>query len=222
MIMKTVIEALNRRYATKKFDTTKKLSQADMDVLLESLRLSPSSFGLQPWKFIHVKNTEMRKELQDASRGQPQITEASDLIVIAVRTNLDESDVDAYVQDMKEIRGNNLEELPEDFKNIEKLMEFKNMMLNTITARTQEQLKGWNQKQAYIAMGTILTTAALLWIDACPMEWFDPEKYNEILGLSELWLTATVVIPVGYRSEDDKYAYLAKVRFPKEKVIIQK
>jgi len=82
--------------------------------------------------------------------------------VIAVRTNLDESDVDAYVQDMKEIRGKNVEKLPEDAKSIEKLMEFKNMMLNTITARTQEQLKGWNQKQAYIAMGTILTTAALL------------------------------------------------------------
>ncbi len=220
--MNKIIEALNRRYATKKFDTTKKLNQTDMDILLESLRLSPSSFGLQPRKFIHVTNSEIRAQLQNASRWQQQITEASDLIVIAVRTNLDESDVDAYVQDMKEIRGKNVEKLPEDAKSIEKLMEFKNMMLNTITARTQEQLKGWNQKQAYIAMGTILTTAALLWIDACPMEWFDPEKYNEILGLNDLWLTATLVIPVGYRSEDDKYADLAKVRFPKEKMIIQK
>ena len=222
MIMKTVIEALNRRYATKKFDTTKKLSQADMDVLLESLRLSPSSFGLQPWKFIHVKNTKTRKELQDVSRGQPQITEASDLIVIAVRSNLDESDVEAYVQDMKEIRGKNVEQLPEDANSIEKLMEFNNMMLNTIKSRTPEQLKGWNQKQAYIAMGVALTTAAVVWIDACPMEWFDPEKYNEILELNDLWLTATVVIAVGYRSSEDKYANLAKVRFPKEKVIIQK
>ena len=222
MIMNTIIDALNWRYATKKFDTTKKLSQDDMDILLETLRLSPSSFGLQPRKFIHVKNMEIRKELQDASRGQSQITEASDLIVIAVRSSLDESDVEAYVQDMKEIRGKNVEQLPEDAKSIEKLMEFKNMMINTIKSRTPEQLKWWNQKQAYIAMGVVLTTAAVVWIDTCPMEWFDPEKYNEILGLNDLWLTATVVIAVGYRSSEDKYANLAKVRFPKERVIIQK
>ena len=222
MIMNTIIDALNWRYATKKFDTTKKLSQDDMDILLETLRLSPSSFGLQPRKFIHVKNMEIRKELQDASRGQSQITEASDLIVIAVRSRLDESDVEAYVQDMKEIRGKNVEQLPEDAKSIEKLMEFKNMIINTIKSRTPEQLKWWNQKQAYIAMGVVLTTAAVVWIDTCPMEWFDPEKYNEILGLNDLWLTATVVIAVGYRSSEDKYANLAKVRFPKERVIIQK
>ena len=222
MIMNTIIDALNWRYATKKFDTTKKLSQDDMDILLETLRLSPSSFGLQPRKFIHVKNMEIRKELQDASRGQSQITEASDLIVIAVRSSLDESDVEAYVQDMKEIRGKNVEQLPEDAKSIEKLMEFKNMIINTIKSRTPEQLKWWNQKQAYIAMGVVLTTAAVVWIDTCPMEWFDPEKYNEILGLNDLWLTATVVIAVGYRSSEDKYANLAKVRFPKERVIIQK
>ena len=222
MIMNTIIDALNWRYATKKFDTTKKLSQDDMDILLETLRLSPSSFGLQPRKFIHVKNMEIRKELQDASRGQSQITEASDLIVIAVRSSLDESDVEAYVQDMKEIRGKNVEQLPEDAKSIEKLMEFKNRIINTIKSRTPEQLKWWNQKQAYIAMGVVLTTAAVVWIDTCPMEWFDPEKYNEILGLNDLWLTATVVIAVGYRSSEDKYANLAKVRFPKERVIIQK
>ena len=139
--MNTIIDALNWRYATKKFDTTKKLSQDDMDILLETLRLSPSSFGLQPRKFIHVKNMEIRKELQDASRGQSQITEASDLIVIAVRSSLDESDVEAYVQDMKEIRGKNVEQLPEDAKSIEKLMEFKNMIINTIKSRTPEQLK---------------------------------------------------------------------------------
>lgn len=98
--MKSVIQALQRRYATKKFDTSKKLSQADIDTLLESLRLSPSSFGLQPWKFIQVINPEVRVQLQANSRGQPQITEASDLIVIATKTNPQESDVEEYIQDI--------------------------------------------------------------------------------------------------------------------------
>ncbi|MEI6672727.1 MAG: nitroreductase family protein [bacterium] len=139
--MNNIIEALNRRYATKKFDTTKKISQEDMDVLLESLRLAPSSFGLQPRRFIHVTTPEVRKELQNNSRGQPQVTEASDLIVIAVRTTLNENDVEMYTQDIKETRAKDLDKLPEDMKNIEKIMEYKNMMITTIAARTPEQLK---------------------------------------------------------------------------------
>ena len=103
-----------------------------------------------------------------------------------MRTTLEESDVEAYTEDMKQTRGNTTQELPEDFKNIEKLIEFKNMMINTIKSRTQEQLKGWNQKQAYIAMGVLLTVCASMGIDACPMEGFDPVKYDEILGLNDL------------------------------------
>lgn len=179
--MNTIIDALNWRYATKKFDTNKKLSQADMDILLEALRLSPSSFGLQPWRFIHVKNPETRAELQANSRGQPQITEASDLLVIAAKTNLQASDVEEYIENMKKLRANDGDKLPEDAKNIEKLIEYKNMMLGTIASRTPEQLKGWNQKQAYIALGVLLTVCASMGIDACPMEGFDPERYNEIL-----------------------------------------
>ena len=146
--MKTIIEALQWRYATKKFDTTKKLNQTDLDVIFETLRLSPSSFGLQPRKFIHVKNPETRTQLQENSRGQPQITEASDLLVIAVKTSLQESDVEEYIQSIAELRGNDKEKLPEDAKSIEKLMEYKNMMIGTIKSRTPEQLKGRNQKQA--------------------------------------------------------------------------
>lgn len=150
--MKTMIEALNWRYATKQFDTEKKVSQADMDIILEALRLSPSAFGLQPWRFIQVKNPETRAELQANSRGQPQITQASDLLIIAAKTNLQAIDVEEYIQSMKELRANDGDELPEDAKNIEKLIEYKNMMLGTIASKTPEQLKGWNQKQAYIAL----------------------------------------------------------------------
>jgi nitroreductase/dihydropteridine reductase len=179
--MNKMIEALQWRYATKKFDTNKKLSQEDLDTLLESLRLSPSSFGLQPWRFIQVKNPEIRAQLQANSRGQPQITEASDLLVIATKTQLQTSDVEEYMESMREIRSQETDKLPEDAKNIEKLMEYKNMMIGTIESRTPEQLKGRNQKQAYIALGVALTVCASMEIDACPMEGFDPEKYNEIL-----------------------------------------
>lgn len=218
--MNKIITALNRRYATKKFDTNKKINQEDLNTLLESLRLSPSSFGLQPWKFIHVKTPEIRSELQNNSRGQPQITEASDLIVIAVKTTMTEKDVEEYTESIKEIRSVNMAELSQE--DINKLLEYKNMMIGTITSRTPEQIKSWNQKQAYIAMGFLLETCAMLGIDACPMEGFDPAKYNEILGLDALGLTATLVIPVGYRSSEDKYAQLAKVRYEKEKMVIEK
>jgi len=220
--MENLIKALNWRYATKKFDITKKINQNDLDILFDVLRLAPSSFGLQPWKFIHVKTAEIREQLQINSRWQPQVTEASDLIVIATKVNLQENDVEEYIQDMIETRKVDMDTIPEEFKNMDKLVEFKNMMLGTISSRTAEQLKWWNQKQAYIAMWFLLSACAEMWIDSCPMEGFDPEKYNEILWLNDLWFTATLVIPVGYRSNEDKYAELAKVRYSKEKLIIQK
>lgn len=217
--MNTIINALNRRYATKKFDPNKKVSQNDLDILFEALKLSPSSFGLQPRKFIHVKNPETRKQLQEASRGQAQITEASDLIIIATKVNTQESDIEEYIESIISTRAVDVDSIPESEKS--KLLEFKQMMLGTISSRTPEQLKWWNQKQWYIAAWVLLTTCASMWIDSCPMEWFDPSKYNEILWLDKLWLTATVAIPIGYRSSEDKYADLAKVRFPKEKLVLE-
>jgi len=219
--MENLINALNRRYATKKFDPNKKLSQTDLDVLFESLRLSPSSFGLEPWRFIHVKNPEIRKQLQDASRWQPQVTESSDLIVIATKINIQEVDVDEYIENIIQTRTKDLAKLPEEERNTDKLTELKNMILWTIWSRSPEQIRWRNQKQAYIAMWVLMTVCASMWIDSCPMEWFDPTKYNEILGLDKLWLTATLAIPVGYRSSNDKYASLSKVRFSKEKLLIE-
>ncbi len=220
--MKNLIETLNWRYATKQFDINKKLNQSDLDILFEVMRLAPSAFGLQPWKFIHVQNPEIRAKLKENSRWQPQITDASDMIVIATKNNLQESDIEEYIQDIIQTRKVDIENLPEDFKNMDKLVEFKNMMFGTISSRTQEQLKWRNQKQAYICLWFLLSACAHMWIDACPMEGFDPEKYNEILWLNDLWLTATVVVTLGYRSSEDKYADLKKVRFVKEKLIIEK
>lgn len=216
--MNNILQNLNRRYATKKFDPNKKISQENLDILFESLRLSPSSFGLQPWKFIHVKTPEIRAQLQEKSRGQPQIVEASDLIIIASKTELKENDIDEYMENIKECRKHqNTIENP-----LLTLQRFKDTIMGTINLRTSEQITAWNQRQAYIAMGFLLETAALMKIDACPMEGFNPAKYDEILGLEKIWYTATVVIAIGYRSTEDKYAELAKVRFPKEKLIIEK
>lgn len=218
--MKTTIDALNRRYATKKFDEKKKVSEEDINILLESLILSPSSFGLQPWRFIRVKDQDIRNKLQEASRGQPQITQASDLFVLAVKTNMQESDVEEYIQSMISIRWVDKTEPMSDIEK-NKLSEYKKMMVDTVSSKTTEELKRRNQKQVYIALWVLLTTCASMNIDSCPMEWFDPSKYNEILWLDKLWLTATLVVPVWYRAEDDKYSQLAKVRFSKEKLVIE-
>jgi nitroreductase len=173
-----IIEKLQRRYATKVFDPTKKVAEEDMHILLESLRLTPSSFGLQPRKFIRVTSPELRLQLQANSRNQPQITQASDIIIIATRTTLDEHDVEDYMESVKTIRKPAGEVSEADNK---KVMEYKQMISNTVSSKTAEEQKRRNQKQAYIAMGVLLTTAASMGIDTCPMEGFDPAKYDEIL-----------------------------------------
>lgn len=173
-----IIEKLQRRYATKVFDPSKKISETDMHTLLEALRLAPSSFGLQPRRFIRVTNPETRLMLQANSWNQPQITQASDIIIIATRTTLDEHDVEDYMESVKTIRKPAGEVSETD---IQKAMEYKQMISNTVSSKTAEEQKSWNQKQAYIAMGVLLTTAASMGIDTCPMEGFDPAKYDEIL-----------------------------------------
>ena len=173
-----IIENLQRRYATKLFDPSKKVSEEDMHTLLEALRLAPSSFGLQPWKFVRVTNPETRLQLQANSWNQPQITQASDIIVIATKIQMNEHDVDAYMESVKEIRKPAGEVSEEDMK---KVTDYKAMIMNMIQQRSPEELKRRSQKQAYIAMGVLLTTAASMGIDSCPMEGFDPAKYDEIL-----------------------------------------
>lgn len=137
--MTNLIEKLQWRYATKKFDTSKKIPESDIAVLFESMRLAPSSFGLQPWRFIRVKTPAVREQLQANSRGQTQVTEASDLIIIVVKTTMQESDVEEYIENIKEIRSVDMSKVSED--DINKVLEYKNMMLTTIKSRTAEQIK---------------------------------------------------------------------------------
>lgn len=209
-MMNKIIEDLNWRYACKEFDSNKKISDEDLDTILESLRLTPSSFGLQPWKFVIVENTELRTQLVDASWNQKQVSEASHLIVLCAPTLLDEDFVTDYIADTAKTRGQSIDEL-EGFKK----------MLMMIPNKDAAGQMTWSKNQIYIALGNLMTTCASLRIDTCPMEGFQPAKYNEILGLDKLDLTAVLVCPIGYRSESDKYASLKKVRYSKEDLVIK-
>lgn len=205
--MSTITDALTWRYATKAFDLSKKIPDADLQELLEVLRLSPSSYGLQPWKFLVVTDSAVREKLKPASWNQPQITDASHLIVLCAKTDMDASYVDRYVEAIAKQRG----------MTVEDLKGYRDMMAGSVSRQTPEGLTTWNQKQVYIALGMLMMAAAQMKIDTCPMEGFDAKQYDEILGLKG-W-TATVLCPVGYRAASDDYAGKAKVRFGKDEVV---
>ncbi len=203
-----LIESLNWRYACKKFDTNKKLTQAQVNDLVEVLRLSASSYGLQPWRFVIVENPLKREELVAHSYNQRQVAEASHLFVLCAPTQFNEHHVDAYLNDVVATRGGAVQELEG----------YKKMMMGTLS-RLGEKQTDWMKNQIYIALGSLLTGAAVLGIDTCPMEGFVASKYDEILGLNDLGLKSVVVCPVGFRAEDDKYSSLKKVRFNKNTLV---
>ena len=203
---------LSWRYATKKFDPSKKIPQTQLDELLEVLRLAPSSYGLQPWKFIVVKNEGLRKELKAHSWNQPQIVEASDLIVLCALKNLDEAYVKNYVRQIAAQRG----VTPESLKNYE------DMMISFVKNHSKEEISEWMKRQVYIALGFLIFAASERHIDSCPMEGFDSKKYDEVLKLEQQGLQSVVLCTVGYRAQDDPYANLKKVRFNPEEVLVFK
>lgn len=207
--MHDIITKLEWRYATKEFDPAKKISEEDMHVLLESARLAPSSYGLQPWKFVVVENPELRQKLKEAGWNQPQITDASHLVVLCRLAALDESHVQKHVEKTAALRTVSLEELSG----------FKDMMIGDIKNRTKEGLEHWMAKQVYIALGFMLHTAAQMQIDTCPMEGFDPKRFDEILELDKLGVNSVVLCALGHRKEGDKLAKVAKARFHKEEVV---
>jgi nitroreductase len=206
---KQLLDQLNWRYATKQFDPNRKINAADWATLEEALLLTPSSGGLQPWKFIVVTDPTVRVKLKPASYGQAQITDASHLVVFASKNNFNEADVDAHVRRLSKVRG-----IP-----IEDLAQLRGMLVGGIVQSQDEAARNaWARNQAYIALGNLLTSAALLGIDACPMEGFNRAQYDEILGLRENGFASAVIATLGYRLPTDKYAVAAKVRFPREQV----
>jgi nitroreductase len=208
--MTEFIKNANWRYATKKFDATKKVSAEDLASLKEAIRLSASSFGLQLYKIIIVENPELRAQLLPASWGQNQVVDASHLIVIANQTTVSEADVDHYIATISETRNT-----PAD-----SLSGFADYLKGSLANMPEEVKPIWTAKQTYIALGNLLNAAAELKIDVTPMEGFIPAQYNEILGLNKLNLNAALVAAVGYRHEEDATQHYAKVRKSNEDLFI--
>jgi nitroreductase len=209
--MSKFIESQNWRYATKKFDANKKISEADLEILKEAIRLSSSSYGLQPYKVLIVENPELRAQIQPAAWGQSQIVDASHLFVFANMVNVGEKEIDTYVNNIAETRG-----IP-----VENIAGYGDFMKSKIASLPEDVKNTWAAKQTYLALGNLLNIAAELKIDATPMEGFEPEKVNEILGLSKLGLNATLIATVGYRHEEDANQHVKKVRKSKEELFIK-
>lgn len=204
-----LLRQLKWRYAVKKFDPARKIPADLWGALEEALVLSPSSFGLQPWKFFIVDNPELRKKLQPVAWNQTQITEASRLVVFAVKKDLNAADVRRFIERTATVRG----VTPDSLAGYQKIME------GSLAARSASDIHQWAARQAYIALGNFMTSAALLGVDVCPMEGLDPAKFDEILGLTPKGYATVVAATAGYRASDDKYAQAPKVRYPQDQVI---
>ena len=208
MIQNQIIEALKNRYATKVFDTNKKVSDADLQTILESARLAPSSFGIEAWKFLVVNNPEIRAQLRAAGYDQPKFTDASHLIVLARRT------------DSENISNELIERTAAtQSKTVEDLAGLKQMVDGSIAFKTgTNTFDSWTAAQTYIALGIMVETAALMGIDSCPMEGFDAQKIDETLGLADKKLATVTILALGYTG-DDAYATLPKTRRNLEDVV---
>jgi len=202
-----LLERLGWRYAVKKFDPARSIPEPTWNVLLEVLRLSPSSYGFQPWRFVDVRDKALREQLRAVSWNQLQITDASHLIVFAGRRGLGLPDVERLVSAIVKERGVPRESVAGYAKSL------------TGHVRSGRDLDAWSARQTYIALGFFLEAAALLGVDACPMEGIEPAKYDEILGLTAQGYGALCVATAGYRAADDGYASAKKVRYPAGEVI---
>lgn len=202
-----IIQALTRRYATKIFDKNKHVTEEDLLAILEAGRLSPSAYGVESWQFILVKNEGLRKKLRTASYDQPKVTDASHLVVLAYRTD-GHVVVDELVGRTAKTQG----------KTVAELQGFSDMVHGAVTHLGEEGTKTWYKSQTYIPLGIMITTAALLGIDSGPMEGFNAEEVDDILGLKEKNLHATAMLALGYRGEDP-YATTPKTRKQFEEIV---
>lgn len=208
---KNIIENLKWRYACKKFDKNRKLDTGQIDVLSKAFNLTATSFGLQPLKMLVVKNSALKEKLLPHAYFQPQITTCSHLLIICIDTSFDEHSIDAYFDLEKNIRGTS-EEIVGKFRNQLKTI-YKN--------KDREQIDASAIYQAYISIGTLMTVCADQHIDSCPMEGFNPVKFDEVLELGKINLRSVLLLPVGYRAEDDIMSSMKKVRKPLDQVIIE-
>lgn len=205
-----VIESLEWRYAVKKFDREKLLSEKQIETLKNAFNLTATSYGLQPVKLAVIQNKTIQKELVAHSWNQPQVGDASHVLVICVPKTYSKDEVEKYFNLVQKTR-NTADEI---------INPFKKFLTAEIEKKSQEELFVWNKNQAYIVLGNLLTVCAIENIDSCPMEGFIPEKYDEVLQLHQQNLTAALVLPVGFRAEDDYMKDLKKVRKNIDEVVI--
>lgn len=206
-----LLNRLNWRYATQKFDSSRRIPSQTWATLEQALVLTASGFGLQPWKFVVVTEPSVRQQLVSVSYGQKQVQDASHVVVFAIPRQLDASHVRRHVVRMMEVR-----QTPTTcFERYEKVT------TSYLESLSEGQKTEWMARQVYLALGAFLTSAALLGVDTCPMEGFVPHEYDLLLGLEERGLSSVVVCCAGYRDSGDKYATQAKVRFHPDEVILR-
>lgn len=196
------IDALEWRYATKKFDDTRQLPQEKIEILKKAFNLTATSYGLQPIKLIVINNKDLQKELLPFTFNQKQISTASHVFVICVEKNIDKGFIEAYFKMVHRVRAT-----PEEI-----LHPFRDSLVGDFENKQQDEIKAWATNQAYLAMGTLLTVCATEKIDSCPIEGFEPVNYDRVLGLDKLNLHSVLVLPVGYRAKDDMFSEFKKVR----------
>ncbi len=207
-----VLKQLKWRYATKRFDPARKIAPEVWEALEEVLVLTPSSYGAQPWKFIIVADQATKEKLLPVSYGQKQIVDCSHLVVFAIRKDVDGDHIDSHLKRIVEVRGGSHEALAP----LRKIM-----IGDVVEGERGKNVNEWATRQVYIALGNFMTSAALLGIDTCPMEGFQPDKYDDVLGLTSFGLASVVACCAGYRDAGDKYAAMPKVRFHKDDVIVR-
>lgn len=200
----SILTALNWRYATKKFDPSKKVSADDLATIMSAVNLAATSYGLQPFRVMHVQDPAVREKLKAAAYGQTQITDADHLFVFCHMLEVSDEYVDNYMARIASERN----------MDVANLKGFGDTIKGSVANKSAHEVADWNRRQAYIALGHLLVAAAKLRVDSCPMEGFDNAAFGEILGLKDLGLGAAVVATVGYRSEEDQLQHAAKVRLP--------
>ena len=211
--MKQIIEDLNWRYATKQFDASKKLTNEQLDVIKDSLRLTPSAYGIQPLKFIFVSSPALREQIKEIAFNQGQVVDASHLLIICSYTSINEAYIDSHVDLVTETRNTPAE----------RAAGFSEFLKKNILSMADSDVEPWNVRQAYIALGQLLHTCASIRVDATPMEGFAPDAVDAVLGLKELGLHSAVALTLGYRDAANDYLVNAKkVRRTHDKLVIKK
>ena len=206
-----IIEKLNWRYATKKFDPNKSVSKQKIEILKQAFNLTALSYGIQTVKMVIVNDSDLKKKFIDLCYGQQQVGQASHILVLCIQKTVDENDIDKHFDNIKSIR-----KTPELI-----LSKYRKEQKDLIKSKTKSEIQAWCKNQAYIVLGNLMTVCAIEEIDACPMEGFIPEKVDALLNLNNLNLKSVLLLPIGYRAEDDMFASLKKVRKDISETVIE-